>query len=489
MSNTASPVRLHPDNPRYLEFRGQPLVLITASEHYGAVLNRNFDYVRYLNEAADKRMTNSRCFLLFRELEGLPHNPHSPCKPVPADYVAPWKRTGPGYAPDGFPRFNLDEWDDAYFTRLHDYLTEAARRGIVVELTLFSNAYGSNVWELNPLNIRNNVNGVGDIAWQDYNAMADEALFARQVAYVRKVVHEVNAYDNFYYEICNEPFGDHPGHVGIDQVIAWHDALRAVIRAEESRLPKRHLIFQVPVEAHRMGSELDALADDADVDAMNLHDYQWLYYRGQAFHQLGRFMQKDTKLRGINHLWTACHSANKPLVFDEDNAATNARDEEAWTLHRKRAWTTVCSGGHYDMIDFSIQAGGGEAGTPAAQATIRTWLRHLSTFIHSVDFVHTTPLEGFCARQPKDTWVSTLANQGWEYVLYVADAREVDAPGAGQPITWELAFTLPEGQYAARYYSPVSGEYAGGETKLEGGNVVLPLEPFLQDVVLHIWAE
>ena len=67
--NTNSSVCLHPENRHYFLFRGEPIVLVTASEHYGAVLNRNMDYVRYLDEAADKKMTLSRCFLLFRELE------------------------------------------------------------------------------------------------------------------------------------------------------------------------------------------------------------------------------------------------------------------------------------------------------------------------------------------------------------------------------------------------------------------------------------
>jgi len=35
-------------NPHYLEYRGSPVVLITSAEHYGSVLNRDFDYVRYL---------------------------------------------------------------------------------------------------------------------------------------------------------------------------------------------------------------------------------------------------------------------------------------------------------------------------------------------------------------------------------------------------------------------------------------------------------
>ena len=131
MADASAPISLHPDNPRYFLFRGRPLVLITATEHYGAVLNRNFDQTRYLDEAAEQRATLSRCFLLFRELEHIPLNPHSPCKPTPGEYVAPFARTGPGYAADGFPKFDLDRWDDEYFERLHRFLEGAARRDIV----------------------------------------------------------------------------------------------------------------------------------------------------------------------------------------------------------------------------------------------------------------------------------------------------------------------------------------------------------------------
>ena len=45
-------VRIDPDNPKYLLFRGKPLVLISASEHYGSVINRPFDYEKYLDDAA-----------------------------------------------------------------------------------------------------------------------------------------------------------------------------------------------------------------------------------------------------------------------------------------------------------------------------------------------------------------------------------------------------------------------------------------------------
>ena len=35
-------------NPHYLEYRGRPLLLISSAEHYGAVINLDFDYVPYL---------------------------------------------------------------------------------------------------------------------------------------------------------------------------------------------------------------------------------------------------------------------------------------------------------------------------------------------------------------------------------------------------------------------------------------------------------
>jgi hypothetical protein len=44
-----SVLRLHPQNPHYFEFGGKPVVLVTSGEHYGAVLNRAFDYAKYLD--------------------------------------------------------------------------------------------------------------------------------------------------------------------------------------------------------------------------------------------------------------------------------------------------------------------------------------------------------------------------------------------------------------------------------------------------------
>ena len=38
-------LRVSAANPHYLEYRGRPLLLISSAEHYGAVINQDFDFV------------------------------------------------------------------------------------------------------------------------------------------------------------------------------------------------------------------------------------------------------------------------------------------------------------------------------------------------------------------------------------------------------------------------------------------------------------
>ena len=53
----SEPIKLHPDNPHYFLWRGKPTVLITSGEHYGAVLNKDFDYRSYLKTLASHGLT------------------------------------------------------------------------------------------------------------------------------------------------------------------------------------------------------------------------------------------------------------------------------------------------------------------------------------------------------------------------------------------------------------------------------------------------
>src|SRR5271170_1232028 len=160
-------LRIDPENPKYLLFRGKPLVLISASEHYGSVINRPFDYEKYLTDAAEHKMTMTRTFLLFRELQSA-RNPSSPAKPESPEFISPFVRSGPGKALDGEPIYDLDQWNPEYFERLHRFLDAASRKGIVVELTVFSNTYADHIWALNPFRAENNKQHLRKIEWPEY---------------------------------------------------------------------------------------------------------------------------------------------------------------------------------------------------------------------------------------------------------------------------------------------------------------------------------
>ena len=57
-----SPLSINPQNPHYFIFRGKPAILIGSTEHYGAVMNLDFDYITYLNELAASGLNVTRTF-------------------------------------------------------------------------------------------------------------------------------------------------------------------------------------------------------------------------------------------------------------------------------------------------------------------------------------------------------------------------------------------------------------------------------------------
>ncbi len=62
LSASGQPLALRPANPHYFLFRGKPTILITSAEHYGALLNADFDYVKYLDALQREGMNHTRLF-------------------------------------------------------------------------------------------------------------------------------------------------------------------------------------------------------------------------------------------------------------------------------------------------------------------------------------------------------------------------------------------------------------------------------------------
>jgi hypothetical protein len=493
----AMPIRIHPQNHKLFEFRGEPLVLLTATEHYGAVLNRPFRFEKYLDDAAEKGITLTRLFTLFRELQSS-INPYSTCKPESPDYVAPFERTGPGRALDGEPKFDLTKANPEFFDRLHSFVSLASDRGIIVEVVFLSNTYNDSVWALNPLNPANNLSGLDDFEWPDYMSQRHPLLFDLQAGHSRRVVQEINKYDNVIFEICNEPGGRVGGesspHPTVHEVNDWLSAHIRVIRKAEEGLPNQHLIAgQEAFLYDPFDQPGDLTFGEMDYDIVNMHPLPKTSYKGKSYH-LGDFMSKQLQLRALRDYGLATYAETKPLNQDEDNIASQYKDVDGWTIHRKRAWTTLLTGGHYDYIDFSIVTHL-ESGTPESNAAIRTWMLHLSTFIHSFDLVRARPLSELVASAPEHVLDVTYGVINEDVAVYLADERELKAARgleddlverhAGEPISGELILDLPDGNYGVSTYDPRTGICSPCPPLKGGVKTRVAVPEFIHDLVLR----
>ena len=491
---THPPIRIHPSNPKLFEFRGRPLVLLCATEHYGSVLNRPFAFEKYVVDAAEKKQTLTRLFMLFREQQS-PMNPYSTCKPESTDYIAPYPRTGPGTACDGQLKYDLDQWNPEFFERLHRFLALTSEAGVIVEVVLLSNTYGWGIWILNPLYHPNNFSDLEQVNWPDYTSMRHPKMFARQCAHVRKIVEEVNRYDNIIFEICNEPGGNaEPASATTKEVNAWQEAIAKVIRETEAKLPNQHLIagqeafaYSLPDESRRSGPDVfqfaDATFDTMSFDVVNMHPLSNMVLREKNY-DVGQFMGARLRLRNLQTYCRALHQEKKPFNFDEDNCATQYKDFNGWTIHRKRAWTTLFCGGHYDMIDFSI-INYCEIGTPASQRGIRSWMKYLSEFIHSLDLIRARPLDFEITGLPDHVVASTFGMDS-DFSIYLADARELDEAGHGEEIKPTLTIPLASGEYEISMFSPTTG-LSSPALRLKGtAQTPLHLPPFIHDLVVRV---
>ncbi|MEI6512739.1 MAG: DUF6298 domain-containing protein, partial [bacterium] len=205
-------ISLHPANPHYVLFRGKPTVLITSGEHYAAVLNPDFNYRLYLDTLHNERFNHTRLFVgVYRERpdEWWPGNPLGP---DPRRFLCPFGRCQVTGAADGGNKFDLNTWDDVFFTRLQDFCQLADERGIVIEINLFCPHYSTidsgAFWKISPFHPDNNVNIMGEILPTEIFTLKYVMLQQYQDIMVRKIIQTLNGHDNLYYEICNEPYWD-----------------------------------------------------------------------------------------------------------------------------------------------------------------------------------------------------------------------------------------------------------------------------------------
>lgn len=114
-SKTTAVFSIHPNNHRVFMYRGKPMKILTSAEHYGAVVNGDFDYDAYLKEMQRTGQNMTRVFAFYRETaNGSPGDIRSMVEantlaPKTSGAILPFQRvSGHGKALDGLGKFDLD---------------------------------------------------------------------------------------------------------------------------------------------------------------------------------------------------------------------------------------------------------------------------------------------------------------------------------------------------------------------------------------------
>jgi len=462
-------LRVHPDHPRLLEFRGEPVILKTLGEHYGSVINPDFNYIPYLNTLQAGGMNLTRVVLLgFHSNSG---DFNDTLNPSLDRFLQPWpRRTTAGYALDGRGKWDLSSWNEAYFTRLRSFVQACSDRGIIVELTLFSTIYFADQWMLTPFNPANNMQGYGPNTGTHsrYDAMrpVEANLYAAQQAVVRRIVREVNAYDNVYFEIQNEPFWNQPNIQDAAET-TFHNTMLAAIRNEESTLPNRHLV------AHNFPQRIATLTDDFEI--INCH-YP--------------FAVPSTTIIGGENLLRDFYSRNRVLSLDEPNMAGPV---EA----RLESWMFFMGGGTiYNGLDqgSAVYSVSDPAGNSAPAPTIRAGLRNLASYIQALDFINIRrDLSWVAGGTAANARVQAMSIPGQQYAAYFhhgafsAPYQVVYAPIDASNHTINLRVNLPAGSYRAVWTKPSNMTTLRTETFIHGGGEhVMQSVTYQEDVALRI---
>ncbi len=451
----ATPLSLHPQNPHYFLFRGKPAVLIGSTEHYGAVLNTDFDYIPYFEELKAKNLNITRTFSgIYLEPQGAFGIAKNTLAPAEGKLISPWKRSDePGYAKGG-NKFDLDQWDEAYFDRLSDFIKEAGKRDIIVELDLFSNFYDTIQWKLSPIYIENNINKVGDIKdHKEILSLKHPEIIAVQEKMVRKIVNSLKDFDNLYYEVCNEPyFGD------LEALAEWEKYMTSVITDTEKDFRHKHLI------SNNIANKSKKITDpNPNVSIFNFH-----YAKPPVTVAMNYGLDK--------------------VIGDNETGFKGIEDVQ----YRTEAWDfMVAGGGLFNHLDYSFTADHEngtfivEKGQPGGGgATIRSQLKILKEVFNEVDFIKMKPSDSIIKNLSGSATVRILANEGEQYLIYINNTVKKEEE---RNKNFSFIMELARGRYKAEWINPVSGDRSGLNIgNYQGGELTVNTPPLSEDIALLI---
>jgi len=452
-------------NPHYFQYKGKEILLITSAEHYGAVISRNFDYVRYFDKLAAYGLNYTRIYPgAFVECAGkwLPEDNMAPGE----DLIVPWARSDtPGYRGGG-NKFDLSRWDPEYFARLGDFIVQAELRGIIVEICFFNCQY-EDFWAYSPLHRDANIQCVGDCGPNDCQTLANAPLVREQLRYIEKLMVETNRYDNVIYEFIDEPtLFLTPSH----KAYQWISALIDKAVEVEARLPKKHMLAQ----------QLELGVDFCGDDRIALIVTQYIQMNAR---QVGGVTALDN-----------CYGYNKPIEINETFYVDSWKKDNLADTSRLEAWEFMVGGGAgFNQLNgyfiVSNPAGDNETNHALLQG-----LQNLRTFLEGFDYVQMTRDNSTVHSVSTGAQVNMISEKGKQYAMYMHHSFPCIGPWRGTHYepnygTYAPRVTvgLDPGHYTVAFIEPQTLR-ALGEQELHssGDNAEFICPPYALDIAISI---
>jgi hypothetical protein len=474
----AEPVKVWSVNPHYFAFNEKPLVLITSDHHYGAVIDLDFDYVRYLDYLNRSGMNLTRIYPGGMLEAPDKYAAGNPLGPRSGRQILPWAISShagahASLAEPGRPsyKYDLDHWNPEYFARLKSFVDLAGKKDIIVEVAFFNGMY-EDCWPRNALYHANNIQNVGQYEASECglfttNDSRNQDVLRYQIAYISKVAAELNRFDNVIFDLCDEPslHGKADGsvlHIPDDKVIPWLLELKDAFLEAERQLSKKHIL----------GQTAQSLSPDMSRESW----CDWIpaeYVRPAA-----AALNKDYDVRKpIMNVETDYYGVGltKPYSLDD------VRAEGWWFLLRGGAGLINLNGEFHR---------GQETGAKDTRDAILPQKRILRNFMLRFDLSRTEAFPGLDG-VPADAVAAAIADPGRQYGIYIFHGRTgphhfVTVQGAYQDsLTLK---SIPKGKYLLEWIDPAGGFVKGAQAiDWAGGNLEVNTPHYSLDIALRLF--
>jgi hypothetical protein len=465
------PLFVNPYNPRYftdgMAVNGKYRSVLLTGSHtwcnlidcgFSNPITTPFDYTTFLNFLKSRNMNFFRLWRAENARGGEAESANSTFYFSPMPYA----RSTTCCAYDGGNKFDLTQWNQAYFDRMRARVIQAGDKGIYVSIMLFdgwsvqSKFGGHEPWKGHPYNSNNNITIGSDGLVIDGDTNNDNQgtethtlsntyittnITPLQKAYIAKVIETVHDLDNVLFEISNESDGSSS---------AWQYGMVDYIKSyEQTHGYNRHPVGMTWQYPNGSNANLTSASNHSD----------WI--------SLG------TNGIDINAYALDPTNGSKVIISDTDHICGICGNHQ-WV------WRTFTRGGnpaYMDIYDKTTSGRGMDlsSGEPADKDLIRLNMGYVRNYATRMNLTAMTPTSntslcstGYCLRNPS-------AN-GAEYLVYIPSGGTVNVNLVGPA----------DASLAVEWFNPNTGATASGGTVLTGATRSFT-SPFGSEAVLYIY--